>query len=628
VFWGEAIDSIYTRDNVYWLGAGPGLRMQTRPAAVAQTKSIGSFPETLHFEEEQWPLTSVMADPEADFWMWDYFFPYDAEPSVTRSFTLATPGVAATGGSARLVVDLQGSYMADVQENHVVTLRLNGNELGGPWKWTGHDRLLIEVLFPQDLLNDGDNTVEVTATLVDGLDFDEFYIDGFDVSYQRYHVAQGDRLRATSGGAPAVTVTGFSGDEILVFDLANSRSPVLLTGVLVGADNGEFSANFGVDGGLTPFVATTTAAIQGPAAMVADLASHLEDPQNRGRYVIVAGPGMAAEAEVLASYRAGQGLAAVVARVEDIFDEFSGGVRTPWAIHDFLRYASENWTDPPHYVFLAGDGTLDYKDVWGAGENLIPAPMTVANGGLVPSDNLLGDWLGGDGVPEVAIGRLPAQSAAELAVYRDKVIAFEAGSGGWKHRTLWLADAVDEGGEFSEDIQTLVNGMPTGYTSERIVVDWLGADEARQRTLQSWDEGAVMVHFLGHGALDFIANSGVVMTEDVAGMANGERTPLLAALTCMVGRFDIPDYDILSEALLLKDAGGSIGVWSPSAFWRVSDRGHGRRTAPHYGRHGARGSVRLCLRGCGGSECAAYLHIPRRPGNTGRLVDVATHEIE
>jgi hypothetical protein len=75
-----------------------------------------------------------------------------------------------------------------------------------------------------------------------------------------------------------------------------------------------------------------------------------------------------------------------------------------------------------------------------------------------------------------------------------------------------------------------------------------------------------MVQFLGHGALDFIANHELVTIDDVGAMANGERTPFVAALTCMVGRFDIPDYDILSEALLVEDGGGSIAVWSPSAF--------------------------------------------------------------
>ena len=49
-------------------------------------------------------------------------------------------------------------------------------------------------------------------------------------------------------------------------------------------------------------------------------------------------------------------------------------------------------------------------------------------------------------------------------------------------------------------------------------------------------------------------------------MENGERAPFLTALTCIVGRFDIPDYDTFAEALLLKDDGGRVAVWSPAAF--------------------------------------------------------------
>jgi len=272
---------------------------------------------------------------------------------------------------------------------------------------------------------------------------------------------------------------------------------------------------------------------------------------------------------------------------------------TPWALRDFLEHAAGHWAEPPQYVLLAGDGTLDYRDVWGAGECLIPAPMTVAGGGLVPSDNLLADWSGDDGVPELAIGRLPAQSAAELAVYRDKVVAFETGTGDWKRRALWLADAADEGGEFPEDLQRLLNGMPATYRNERIVVDWLGAGEARQRALESWDSGAVLVQFLGHGALDFIANQGLITTADVGAMANGVRTPLLVALTCMVGRFDIPDYDILSEALLLADGGGSIAVWSSSSFSMHADAarlGEHHIAALASGKHATVGdSVRAAL---------------------------------
>ena len=183
----------------------------------------------------------------------------------------------------------------------------------------------------------------------------------------------------------------------------------------------------------------------------------------------------------------------------------------------------------PEYVFLAGDGSLDHVRGFGAdGEDLVPALMTVTADGLVPSDNLLADWQGGDGVPEAAIGRLPAHSAGDpLAIYREKVIEFSRPvSGEWKHRALWLADAADVGGEFPDDLQALVDqACPTATTNERIMVDRLGAAGARQQTLESWNNGAVMIQFLGHGALDFIANSGLVATpEDVAGMTNEERT--------------------------------------------------------------------------------------------------------
>ncbi len=49
-------------------------------------------------------------------------------------------------------------------------------------------------------------------------------------------------------------------------------------------------------------------------------------------------------------------------------------------------------------------------------------------------------------------------------------------------------------------------------------------------------------------------------------MNSGKQSRFLAALTCMVGRFDIPDYDILSETLLINPNGGSVGVWAPAAF--------------------------------------------------------------
>jgi hypothetical protein len=569
-FYGEVVDSIYTRDNVYWLQRGRGTTMPVRTGFVQGPVEIGSFMDELHIEQDHWPLTSVMTDPEADYWMWDYFFPLAGEPVVSKSFTIEAPG--ATGsGRAELAVHLQGSWTSEVSPNHQVEVSLNGTPLGGTWSWDDHDPLTLTVAFEQTLLVDGENTVEISALLADGLEFDEFYLDSFDLRYRRLHRADRNRLAATTTGDEVMTVEGFESDDITVFDISDPSRPVVLNEIRVTTGDSGFLVTFDTDGEIFPFYAATSSAAIMPAAIVADIASQLADPANAGRYVIVAGDGLEAEAALLADYRSLQGLSAVVARTADIYDEFNQGLKSPWAIHDFLRQAAETWAEPPEYVFLVGDGSLDHRGVWGEGEDLVPALMAVTDDGLVPSDNLMADWQGNDGVPEVSIGRLPAQSAAELAVYRDKVIEFEAGSGEWKRQALWLADAADSGGEFSDDLQALVEGMPEGYNNQRIMVDRLGAAAARQQTLESWNDGAAMVHFLGHGAIDFIANSGLLETGDVAGMTNGERAPMLSALTCMVGRFDIPSYDILSEALVHKDGGGAIGVWSPSAFSMNAD---------------------------------------------------------
>jgi len=568
-FYGEAIDSPFTRDNVYWIGTGGGRSMAWRSAEPVRLPAAATFSEELHFEEELWPVTSVITDPEGDFWMWDYFFS-NTPGSDVKEFPLTVPDVAENSGDARLTLYLQGASVSEITPNHTIAVRLNGTQVGGTWSWNGDDAHIVLVDFPQALLASGDNTLEITALAAPGLDYDVFYLDAIELSYDRLYRARGDRLEATATATGTITVEGFSTDDITVFDLDDAAAPVVLVGAEVAAGKEGFDVSFRAEAG-TRFLATTTSAARSPEGLAADTASNLAGGENSGRWVIVAGTGLGDEAENFAAYRRARGMSAVVARVENIYDEFSGGVVTPWAIRDFLRNAVERWADPPQYVFLAGDGSIDYKNYDGLGESLVPAPLAATVDGLVPSDNLLADWLGDDGVPEVAIGRLPAQQPGELASYLAKVEAFEAVSGGWKRHTLWLADDPDIGGEFGDDTEGIIDGLPGDYTVQRVFLGDQSYDDAWVETIDTMNKGALLVNFLGHGGLDRFADEGLLVTDDVAQMTNLGRTPFVSALTCVVGRFDIPDFDTLAEALLLKDGGGAIALWSPAAFSMNAD---------------------------------------------------------
>ena len=577
-FYGEGIDSPFTDRNVYWLGSGPGSRMAWRAATPNGAPAESSFAERLHFEEDRWPLTSVITDPEGDVWMWEYFFSNTPGFDV-KALTLPVPGVAATASDAELTVFLQGASLDAVTPNHNLEVRLNGTQLGGTWSWHGNEAYELRAVFPQNLLAEGDNVLEVTALAAPGLDYDVVYLDAVALAYRRLYRAHDDRLEAVAAAGGTVAVDGFSSAEISVFDLQSPLAPVVLDGILVEPSEGSFRVSFEASPGMR-FLATTAAAASAPVALVADRASNLADPANRGRWVVVAGPGLEGEAEAFAAYRESQGLSAVVAPVEDVYDEFSAGVVTPWAIRDFLRHAVASWEEPPEFVFLAGDGSIDYKNLDGLGECLVPAPFISTADGLVPSDNLLADLSGDDGVPEVAIGRLPVQTPDELATYRFKVAAFEAADGGWKRHSLWLADDPDLGGEFGDDIEAIIEAMPASATVQRVFLGDLEPAGARLETVEAMSKGAGLVGFLGHGGLDRFADEGLLTTDDVALLGNAERTPFIAALTCIVGRFDIPDYDTLAEALLLQVGGGAVAVWSPSAFSMNAD-------ARNLGRHHA-----------------------------------------
>ena len=63
-------------------------------------------------------------------------------------------------------------------------------------------------------------------------------------------------------------------------------------------------------------------------------------------------------------YRASRGLGVEVVKIQDIYDEFSYGLKDARAIKDFLGYAYNNWNSNGHptYVLLVGDASLDYRD--------------------------------------------------------------------------------------------------------------------------------------------------------------------------------------------------------------------------------------------------------------------------
>ena len=116
----------------------------------------------------------------------------------------------------------------------------------------------------------------------------------------------------------------------------------------------------------------------GTSLVVHNTGSTLSAPSNGADMLIVShsAPDFLAASEAWANYRrspAGGGFNVKVVDVADIFDEFSYGVLSADAIHNFLAVAHDDWALRPRYLLFIGDSTYDPRNYEGQGNwDLVP----------------------------------------------------------------------------------------------------------------------------------------------------------------------------------------------------------------------------------------------------------------
>jgi len=567
-FYAEALDSIYSNENIYELEFGASRIMASRNAAPDGIAERGSFVETRHFEEDgPYALTSVIEDPGADFWFWDYVFvnPAFGVEKNTISIDFETPGRSSGPHTATIRVNLQAESTDEtIPDEHQAEIRLNGTSIGSG-VWDGSTATTIALSFDQSLLADGHNTLEIFAPAASGIESELYYLDSFDLSYRRDNHADRDLIRISSEGRPELAVDGFTRSDLSIFDISDREHPIRIEGALIDGDSGSFRVSFVTNGGrdflIQPLEKTGTPILE------PDFPSSLHSTRNRADYVLIAGEGLEDAARELADYRSQSGFRPMLVRLQDIYDEFSRGIVDPFAVRDFIHFAVSSWETAPRDVVLIGDSSFDFKDHLGYGGNLLISPMVSTPDGLFPSDNLLADFLGDDGVPDVSLGRIPVRTAEELYTYIEKLRDFENSSAPWKQRTVWVADAADSGGEFIGDSEQLIGLIPDDFLVQRIYVDVLGENDARNDLLNSISEGGGLIHFLGHANLQQMGSgSGLLKVDDVPGLDNSNRQPVLTAMTCAMGRFDRVYFDTLGESLLLAPDGGITALLAPAGL--------------------------------------------------------------
>jgi uncharacterized repeat protein (TIGR01451 family) len=567
-FLAEPVGSPYTDENVYWIKAANGKTMAQR-AAARPGPVAASYPETLHVELDRYPLPLIFTDPMSDFWCWEYLFAgYDGIDALTVN--VPASGVAGTGPGT-LTVRVVGGTDGPAAVDHHVLVTWNNKPLGtANWGGIGPHEIVLPV-DPAEIL-EGDNALGVTALLDEGSAASIVYFDSADLTYDRRYRVVDDRLAFSAPGGAAVTLSGFVAAPVVLLDVTNPAQPVRITGAVKRqAGDGTFELTFGTGAGTRRYLAQSVPGALAPVRIEGRRNQGLRKSTNRADYLLIAPDGLVAAARSLASYRAATGLRTLVVGLGAIRDEFGDGIATPAAVREFIRYATTFWVVPPGSVVLIGNGTYDYKNTLGGGDNLNPPLLAGTPYGLVASDNLLADLVGDDGVPEVAIGRLPVLTSQELLDYVAKIQAQEgAPAGPWKTRYLFTADPPDASGAFPDDSDAVADLIPDGSTVAKVKVhlDSISLAGGKAEVVDRLNEGVALFNFIGHGGLNRISGQGdgLFTNASVPFLANAGRLPLFLAMTCSAANFAMPSYPSLGEALLLARDGGAFAVWGPAGL--------------------------------------------------------------
>jgi len=566
-FFATGVDTPFTDARAYWIapGTSPGLRLPSVDATAAGTPAGPSFSHTVERKDRQVFFAALQNGERENF-----FGPLIMDGAPTLQ-DLTLPHVFAGATDALLEVALQGVTMQPAADDHRVGVLVNGTEVG-EMVFDGRNAGVASFPFAHTLLSSGINTVSFEAR--GGAD-DITLVDYVRITYQREYRADANQLTLHADPGQQLTISGFTNDAVRVFDITSGPALQELAGT-VAPDGGGWAITFSVPAGeQRKLFVTTNDALGTPAAVDANVASTLNAAGQSGEVVMITDASFASALTPLKSLRESQGYSVRVVDVQDVYDEFSFGQKTPDAIRAFLVRAAAAWAKPPRFVLLVGNATSDPRNYQGLGEvDFVPTQIVSTDILETASD----DWFvdaDADGFAELAaIGRLPARTPADASTMVDKIVGYEQSSPeAWHNSVLLVSDQGDnEATEFSALNDQAGALVPAGYQMNHLK---RAEDPTPAATLRTrLTEGAVLVNYQGHGSVD-VWRGEVLTAADVATLDNGSRLPLVVAMTCFSGFFHglFPE-ESLAEALVRAPGGGAIGVWASSgmtdARWQAS----------------------------------------------------------
>ena len=268
-----------------------------------------------------------------------------------------------------------------------------------------------------------------------------------------------------------------------------------------------------------------------------------------------------------------------------------------------LNLRNNSVTDPINTIFIPTDSIFQVYSNGNSNSQAIKSffydALSLANGitfGLLVGDapNLPtlyeGEYASDDlfvtfngGVPEIALGRFPANTSADVHAFVNKVIQYETEPeyGLWRQRITLVAD--DEARPLANDTshtshsEELAQIIPSQLDVEKIYLmeypesndgSLYGVTKPEATSdLFNWlNQGTAIVNYIGHGSYYKWAQERILDKNrgDISFIQAGNKLPLWIVGTCSWGEFDNPESDAFSEDIIRLEGNGAIAIITTS----------------------------------------------------------------
>jgi len=587
----------YDSKNYYWLTAGGtnGKRMsvESTPTSGA-TYTETHYIERGHFEEDKYNLLASGTD-----WYGHRFYGLAANASFNYNLDYKPQSELPVRVKIKLKSGNAIRYDDPMKYYYDFTVLLNQGASGKPilvnQRLSSRYSKIFETSFiDNNYLLNGNNTLtfNYSANLQDCnayLDWVEFYYPHDFTAVNNYVQFYTNTL----GNITSYSINNLSADNLLLFDITKpAKVKILETGATVSGGNLTFNLDLTANLPGRLLLASLTSPNIKQISTLSPFTpdKNLLDPGFAADMVIITHPSFESYAEELVTLRSRgrEPLSGLVVNTTDIYFFFSSGIKDPVAIRNFVRYAYNNWTNSQiEYVMLFGDGHYDYRNISLADSNRVP-PFEISDDYEINSretDNFYVDvnfssQSFGSILPDLAVGRLPAESHIDARRMVDKLYAYEQDRqrDAWQTVLTFVADDEVTSRNSSEWIhQTQTDLLATLSNLQKFLIKkiYLSAfssvpggfgrvkPAANQAIINQLNEGTLIINYVGHGSPEEWAHENVLnLTRDLDRIQNQGKLTFWIAATCDFGKYDDPREPSFSEALIWQEQAGAIAVLS------------------------------------------------------------------